>query len=80
MGEARGGADRGSSDGGHLFIASLTFAKIPSCDCGPSEQGFVVDAFNTQILSPAQSGCALSSSERDLQMQSTSKEKSNVER
>jgi hypothetical protein len=58
----------------------LTYCREnPSCDCGPSEQGFVVDAFNTQMFSLAQSGCALSSSERDLQMQSTSKEKSNVE-
>jgi hypothetical protein len=56
MDEARGGVDCGSSDGGHLFIASLTVAKIRRAECGPSEQGFVVDAFKTQMLSLAQSG------------------------
>jgi len=49
MGEARGGVDCSSGDEGHLFIASLTMAKIRRANVGPNEQGFV-DAFNTQML------------------------------
>jgi hypothetical protein len=55
MGEPRGGVDCSSSDEGHLFIASLTVAKIRRVNVGPNEQGFV-DALNTQTLSLTQSG------------------------
>jgi hypothetical protein len=37
MGEARGGVDRSSGDEGHLFIASLTVAKIRRANVGPNE-------------------------------------------
>jgi hypothetical protein len=53
MGKARGLQLRRR---GHLFVASLTIAKIRRAECGPSEQGFVVDSFNAQMLSLAQSG------------------------
>jgi hypothetical protein len=53
MGKARGSQLRRR---GHLFVASLTIAKIRRAECGPSEQGFVVDSFNAQMLSLAQSG------------------------
>ena len=55
MGEPRGGVDCSSGDEDHLFIASLTIAKIPRANVGPNEQGFV-DAFNTQMLPLTQSG------------------------
>ena len=55
VGRARGDVDCSSGDEGHLFIASLTIAKIRRANVGPNEQGFV-DAFNTQMLSLAQSG------------------------
>jgi len=55
MGEPRGGVDCSSGDECHLFIASLTIAKIPRANVGPNEQGFV-DAFNTQMLPLTQSG------------------------
>ena len=55
MGEPRGGVDCSSGDEGHLFIVSLTIAKIRRANVGPKEQGFV-DAFNTQMLPLTQSG------------------------
>ena len=55
MGEPRGGVDCSSGDEGHLFIASLTIAKIRRANVGPNEQGFV-DAFNTQMLPLTQGG------------------------
>ena len=61
MGEPRGGVDCSSGHEGHLFLASHTTAKIrPTAkirraNVGPNEQGFV-DAFNTQMLPPTQSG------------------------
>ena len=55
MGDARGGVDCSSGDEGHLFIACLTIAKIRRANVGPNEQDFV-DAFNTQMLPPTQSG------------------------
>ncbi len=55
MDEARGGVDCSSGDEGHLFIASLTAAKIRRANVGPNEHGFV-DAFNAQMLSLTQSG------------------------
>jgi hypothetical protein len=70
MGEPRGGVDCSSGDEGHLFIACLTIAKIRRANVGPNEQG-LVDALNTQMLSLTQSGWPLSSSERDLETQST---------
>jgi hypothetical protein len=48
-GEARGGVDCSSGDEGHLFIASLSVAKIRRANVGSNEQGFV-DAFNTEML------------------------------
>jgi hypothetical protein len=54
MGDARG-VDCSSGDEGHLFIASLTVAKIRHVNVGPNEQSFI-DAFNTQMLSLSQSG------------------------
>jgi hypothetical protein len=53
MGEARGGVDCSSGDEGHLFIASLTVAKIRHANVGPNERGFVDCA---QMLLLAQSG------------------------
>ena len=50
MGEASGGVDCSSGHEGHLFIPSLAVAKIRRANVGPNEQGFVVDAFNTQML------------------------------
>jgi hypothetical protein len=41
MGEPRGGVDCGSGHEGHLFIASLTVAKIRRANVGLNEQGFV---------------------------------------
>ena len=79
MGEPRGGVDCSSGDEGHLFIVSLTIAKIRRANVGSNEQGSV-DAFNPQMLPLTQSGWPLSSSECDLQTQSKSKEKSHVER
>ena len=55
MGEARGGLDCSSGDEGHLFIASLTVAKIRRANVGSHEQGFV-DAFEPQMLPLTQSG------------------------
>jgi hypothetical protein len=53
MGEARSGVDCSSGDEGHLFIASLTVAKIRRANVGPNEQGF---PFNTQMPALTQSG------------------------
>ena len=55
MGKARGGVDCSSGDEGHLFIVSLTIAKIRRANVDPNEQGFV-DAFNIQMLPLTQSG------------------------
>jgi hypothetical protein len=44
MGRARGGVDCTSGDEGHLFMASLTVAKLRRAYVGPNERGFV-DAF-----------------------------------
>jgi hypothetical protein len=55
MGEGRGGVDCSSGEEVHLFVASLTVAKIRRANVGPNGQGFV-DAFNTQILSLTQKG------------------------
>ena len=49
MGETRGGVDCSSGDEGHLFIASLTVAKIRRADVDHNDQGFV-DAFNTDVV------------------------------
>jgi len=55
MGEPRGSVDCSSGDENHLFIASVTIAKIRRANVGPYEQGFV-DAFNTQMLPLTRSG------------------------
>jgi hypothetical protein len=52
VGRARGGVDCSSGDEGHLFIASLTVAKLRRANVGPNEQGL----FNTQMLPLTQSG------------------------
>jgi pimeloyl-ACP methyl ester carboxylesterase len=64
LGEARRGIDCSSADEGHLFIGSLTVAKIRRANVGPNEQDFI-DAFNTQTLSLTQSGFPLSSWRRN---------------
>ena len=51
MGRARGGVDCSSGDEGHIFIASLTVAKLRA-NVSPNEQGL----FNTQMLPLTQSG------------------------
>ena len=57
MGRARGGVDCSSGDEGHIFIASLTVAKLRRATVGSNEQGFV-DAFQrAQMLPITQSGC-----------------------
>jgi len=55
MGEPRGSVDCSSGDESHLFIASVTIAKIRRANVGPNEQGFL-DAFNTQMLPLTQIG------------------------
>jgi hypothetical protein len=56
MGRARGGVDCSSGDEGHLFIASLTVAKLRRATVGSNEQGFV-DAFQpAEMLPLTQSG------------------------
>jgi hypothetical protein len=49
---ARGSVDCSSGNGGRLFIASLTVAKLRRANVGPNEQGL----FNTHMLPLTQSG------------------------
>jgi hypothetical protein len=59
--------DCSSSDGGHLFIASLTVAKIRHANVARVKTTSGFECVDNEAL-------------RDLHMQSTLKEKSNVER
>jgi hypothetical protein len=52
VGRARGGVDCSPSDEGHLFIASLTVAKLRRTNVSPNEQGL----FDTPMLPLTQSG------------------------